>query len=423
MANSFAKITKHKVLQYAVKWLTVSSIVGVLSGLASGVFLHALNWAKSVRDNNLWIIALLPIAGFLIGWVYERWGKSVVRGNNQLLEEYYVPQQKIPFKMAPLVFFGTILTHLFGGSAGREGTAVQMGGAISDQFSSLFKLNDFDRKIILVIGISAGFASVFGTPLAGAVFAMEVLVLTKARWEAIIPSLITAYIANVACDLTLVEHTHYSISEVPILTTTSVSWAAFSGLIFGLGAMLFAQATHFWGRFFNKRVAYGPFRPLIGGVVIAAAVFLIGTTKYIGLGVPTIVASFTESMNSYDFLLKILFTSFTLGAGFKGGEVTPLFYVGATLGNALVWFVPLPVSLMAGMGFVAVFSGATNTPIACTIMGLELFGIDGGVYIAIACFTAYLSSGYTGIYSSQLVAAPKYWLYPKRFFKKKRAVK
>ena len=416
MSDSFAKITNIPVVQYLIKWLTISTIVGLLSGLASGVFLHALEWARATRENNLWIIALLPIAGFLIGWMYEKWGKSVVKGNNQLLDEYYRPEQKIPFKMAPLVFIGTVLTHLFGGSAGREGTAVQMGGAISDQFSSVFQLNALDRKIMLVIGVSAGFASVFGTPLAGAIFAIEVLVLTKARWEAIIPSLLAAFVANFACDLTLVEHTHYNINEVPDLTALSVSWAALSGLIFGLGAMLFAQATHFWGRFFKKTVSYSPFRPLLGGIVIAVAVFLIGSTKYIGLGVPTIVASFSESMNSYDFLLKILFTSFTLGAGFKGGEVTPLFYVGATLGNALVWFVPLPVGLLAGMGFVAVFSGATNTPIACTVMGMELFGVDGCVYIAIACFTAYLSSGYTGIYSSQLVAAPKYWLYPKKWF-------
>ena len=401
---------------YIFKWLVLSSIVGLLAGLSSGVFLMLLEWAGEFRESNLWMISLLPIAGFLIGWSYHKWGKDVVKGNNQLLDEYYQPNRKIPFKMAPLVLIGTVLTHLFGGSAGREGTAVQMGGAISDQFSGLFKLDSIDRKILLVIGISAGFASVFGTPFTGAIFALEVLILTKARWESIFPSILTAFIADFACDLTGVKHSHYQILDIPDFTGSSLFWSVLAGLIFGLGAMLFAQGTHFWGRIFKQIIPYAPFRPMIGGVVIAIAVYLIGTTKYIGLGLPTISASFSEQMNSYDFLLKILFTSFTLGAGFKGGEVTPLFYVGATLGNALVWFVPLPVGLLAGMGFVAVFSGATNTPIACTVMGLEVFGLEGGVYIAIACFTAYLSSGYKGIYSSQMIAAPKYWLYPKKWF-------
>ncbi|MBQ51559.1 MAG: chloride channel protein, partial [Leeuwenhoekiella sp.] len=180
-----------------------------------------------------------------------------------------------------------------------------------------------------------------------------------------------------------------------------------AGIIFGLVSMLFSKSTHFWSSQFKKYIKYPPLRPFIGGVVIAIAVYLIGTTKYIGLGVPTIVDSFSEAMNKYDFLVKVLFTSFTLGAGFKGGEVTPLFYIGATLGNALIWFIPLPMDLLAGMGFVAVFAGATNTPIACTIMGIELFGIESGVFIAIACSTAYLFSGHSGVYAAQIIGSPK----------------
>jgi H+/Cl- antiporter ClcA len=184
-------------------------------------------------------------------------------------------------------------------------------------------------------------------------------------------------------------------------------WAIFVGLVFGLAAFVFSKSTHAWGRLFKSKIKYAPLRPVVGGCVLAVVIYLIGTTKYIGLGIPTIEASFLESMNSYDFLIKIAFTAFTIGAGFKGGEVTPLFFVGATLGNALVWFVPLPMPLLAGMGFVAVFAGATNTPIACTLMGIELFGIDGGVYIALACVVAYLFSGHTGIYTSQIIGTPK----------------
>jgi H+/Cl- antiporter ClcA len=150
---------------------------------------------------------------------------------------------------------------------------------------------------------------------------------------------------------------------------------------------------------------------LIGGIFIAIAIYLMGTTKYIGLGIPVIMDAFSEDQNSYDFLLKILFTTFTIGAGFKGGEVTPLFFIGATLGNALVWFVPLPVALLAGMGFAAVFSGASNTPIACTLMGIELFGIESAIFIGIACLISYFFSGHTGIYTSQIQRGPKYFIY------------
>ena len=309
--------------------------------------------------------------------------------------------------MAPLVLFGTIATHLFGGSAGREGTAVQIGGAVADQFTKIFKLNNQDRKILLIAGISAGFASVFGTPLAGGIFALEVLILGRIRLDAIVPSFLAAVLADYFCQAWNVGHTHYHINSIAEMNPANLLWALLAGIIFGLVSMLFSKSTHFWSSQFKKYIKYPPLRPFIGGVVIAIAVYLIGTTKYIGLGVPTIVDSFSEAMNKYDFLVKVLFTSFTLGAGFKGGEVTPLFYIGATLGNALIWFIPLPMDLLAGMGFVAVFAGATNTPIACTIMGIELFGIESGVFIAIACSTAYLFSGHSGVYAAQIIGSPK----------------
>lgn len=406
-----ASIPPIAILFYLIKWLCLSILVGSLVGSASAFFLVSLNWVTDWRENHVWIIAFLPLAGLVIGWLYHSYGSDVVKGNNQLLEQFHSPKQVIPFKMFPLVLFGTLITHLFGGSAGREGTAVQMGGAVSDQFTRLFKLKPQDQKILIVIGISAGFASVFGTPLAGTVFALEVLVIGRMRYEALLPSLLTAIVADYTCLAWQVGHTHYAIPFVPELTPANFFWSIAAGMLFGLTALCFSKSTHFWGDFFKRIIAYPPLRPLAGGVVIALAVWLMGTTKYIGLGIPTIVAAFNQDLHSYDFLLKILFTSFTLGAGFKGGEVTPLFFIGAALGNVLAWFVPLPVALLAGMGFVAVFSGATNTPIACTIMGMELFGMEGAVYIGIACVVAYLFSGHTGIYSSQIVGSPKHLIY------------
>ena len=406
-------------LLFLLKWTLICLLIGALTGSASAVFLWSLEWATNYREANVWIIALLPIAGLVIGLSYHYYGESVVKGNNLLLEEYHSPKKVIPFKMAPLVFLGTILTHLFGGSAGREGTAVQIGGAIADQFTRLFKLSNSDRKILLIAGISAGFSSVFGTPLAGAIFALEVLLIGRIKFDALVPSFLAAIFANYFCDIWQISHhTHYSISTVTALTPATVLWSLFAGIIFGLVSLLFSKSTHFWTTLFKKHIEYAPLRPVIGGIVIAATVYFMGTTKYIGLGVPTIVDAFNIDLNSYDFFLKLVLTSFTLGAGFKGGEVTPLFFIGATLGNVLIWFIPLPMPLLAGMGFVAVFAGATNTPIACTIMGIELFGIESGVFIALACTSSYLFSGHSGIYSAQIIGSPKHL-----FFKNEKGLK
>jgi H+/Cl- antiporter ClcA len=393
------------------KWILICVLIGVFSGSASAIFLVSLEWVTQFREHNIWTIWLLPMGGLTIGLLYHYYGKEVVKGNNLLLEEYEKPQKTIPLKMAPLVFIGTLITHLFGGSSGREGTAVQMSGAIADQFKKLFKLNNSDRKTLIILGISAGFASVFGTPLAGALFALEVLYFSKINLRSIILSFIVAYIAYFTVEFWQVKHTHYHIPIIPAMTIINFVWIIIIGILFGLTSMLFSRTTHFWGRLFSKTIKYAPLRPFVGGIILAVAIYFIGTTKYIGLGIPNIVESFSTPNASYDFLLKILFTGFTLGAGFKGGEVTPLFFIGATLGSALSIYVPLPIALLAGLGFVAVFSGATHTPIACTIMGMELFGIESGVFIGIACVVAYFSSGSIGIYHSQIVKGAKHHLY------------
>jgi H+/Cl- antiporter ClcA len=402
-----------KILSLLLKWTSICILIGFFSGSSSAFFLVSLEWVTQIRENNNWIIWLLPIGGLVIGLGYHYWGKSVVKGNNLLLEEYENPQKIIPLKMAPMVLFGTLITHLFGGSAGREGTAVQMGGAIADQFTKLFHLDASERKTILILGINAGFASIFGTPLAGALFALEVVYFSKINLKSIVLSFFVAFIAYFTVELYHVKHTHYNIPFVPEISFITLFWVIIVSILFGLAAMLFSRSTHFWGHLFSKTISFPPLRPFVGGCFIALGVYFIGTTKYIGLGVPIIVDAFSNPNASYDFLLKILFTGFTLGAGFKGGEVTPLFFVGATLGSALSLIVPLPIALLAGMGFVAVFSGATHTPIACTVMGIELFGIESGIFIGIACLIAYFSSGSVGIYNSQIVKGAKYHLYQK----------
>ncbi|MHC2992949.1 chloride channel protein [Pontibacter sp. HJ8] len=393
---------------YTLKWLLICVVVGVLVGSSSAFFLVSLDWVTNYREANPWIIALLPLGGLVIGLLYHYYGQRAVKGNNLLLEEIHAPRERIPFRMAPLVLFGTLVTHLLGGSAGREGTAVQMGGTLADQFTRVFRLRPRDRKLLITAGISAGFASLFGTPLAGAIFGLEVFIVGRMRYESLLPSFLAAVVADYTCTAWGVGHLHYEIPFVPTMSVTGFASALLAGAVFGLAGMVFAKTTVFWGNVFSKHIVYPPLRPVVGGVVIAAVVFAMGTTKYIGLGIPTIQAAFSEPLPVYDAAVKILFTSFTLGAGFKGGEVTPLFFTGATLGNALSLGIPLPMALLAGMGFVAVFAGATNTPLTCIIMAIELFGAESSIYMAMACVTAYIFSGHSGIYGAQVIGSPKH---------------
>lgn len=389
-------------ISYFLKWTFISAIAGGLIGSASALFLFLLEMVTDIRTQTPFLLYFLPLGGLLVGLIYHYWGGNANKGNNLLIDEYHSPANTIPFKMAPLVLFGTLITHLFGGSAGREGTAVQMGGAIADQFSKLFKLTIDDRKTIILIGVSGGFASVFGTPLAGTLFALELMIVGRIKYKSLFPVLTTAVIAHLSCLAWGITHTSYYIDSIPNFTPFLLVKLLLAAAIFGVAAILFVKTTDFWSTLFKKYIAYPPLRPFIGAILFIILILTIGDKQYLGLGVPTIIESFEHGQQWNVFLLKILFTGLTLGAGFKGGEVTPLFFIGAALGSFLAIYLDLPISFLAALGFVAVFSGATKTPWACTLMGIELFGVDAAIYICLTCIVAFMLSGKHTIYKSQL---------------------
>lgn len=393
---------------HVLKWTILGVLGGVMAGLASACFLWSLDLATRTHQLHPALIWGLPVAGVAIGYLYHRVGRDVAGGNDLLLDRIHDPSGVIPFRMAPLILATTLLTQLFGGSAGREGTAVQMGGTLIDLLTKPFRLGPEDRRLLLMAGIAAGFGSVFGAPLAGAVFGMEVFSVGRFRAEALVPCLIASVVGDLVTRSTGIHHAVYGVASPITYHPALVATLVVAAMLFALTAVVYVEALHrvqAVGQ--GWRHAY-LVRPAVGGVAIVALTLLVGNQAYNGLSLDLLARAFTmEGVPLYAFALKLLFTVITLGMGFKGGEVTPLFCIGATLGGALAVVTGQDPALFAGLGMVAVFAAAANTPLACTVLGIELFGAAWGVPLAVVCALAFALSGHRGIYGSQRIARPK----------------
>lgn len=387
-----------------VQWLSVGALVGVLCGAASALFLEALERATAYRSAHEVIVYALPLAGVVVGLIYERLGSKIAGGNNLIIDTIHDDGPRLPLRMAPMVLVGTVLTHLFGGSAGREGTAVQMGASLADDVLHRLRLTGPLRRQLLAAGVAGGFGSVFGTPIAGTLFGLEFVVLGRIEYSALLPALTAAVIGDMTTRALGITHSVYPAPAVlPLSPLVLGKW-----LIFALGLTLatraFVELTHFLKQQGALRIPRLPLRMFVGGLVVVALWRLVGTSDYLGLGLPVILRAFHDpSLPASAFALKILFTAVTLGAGFLGGEVTPLFFVGACLGNVLARLLGLPLSLGAGVGLAAVFGAAANTPLALSVMAVELLGGALFPHAAIVCVLCYLLSGQRGIYSAQRV--------------------
>lgn len=392
--------------RHIARWVALAAVVGALSGVLSAAFLESLDWATDTRTQNTWLVWTLPVAGLVVGLAYHYLGRGLERGTNLVIDQIHSQSEWIPLRLTPLIFAASVVSHVAGGSTGREGAALQFAAGVTDPISKKLRLNNYDRSIMLITAIAGGFGSVFGVPVAGALFAMEIQKVGRMRYEALVPAFVASFVGDAVVRGLGISHTHY-----PLFPDVATTWSmagrfiAF-GLVAGLIALLFVHATRTVKAISVRFISWAPARPMIGGVLIAAVVLILGWRDYQGLSIPLAVEAMNGSAAG-QWCTKLVLTSLTIGSGFVGGEFIPLFVIGALSGASFAHIIGANVALFAIVGAVSVLAGATNAPLACTVLGLELFGGNGIAYFAIACVVAYVSSGHTGIYHAQLVRVHK----------------
>jgi H+/Cl- antiporter ClcA len=395
-------------LQYVttlLKWIVVGSCIGLVGGAVGTLFHIAVDVCTRDRTTYPKLMFLLPLAGIVIVFTY-RLLQVEGRGTNTIIKSINAGAD-IPILLVPAIFIGTVLTHLGGGSAGREGAALQLGGGIGAKVGSLFRLDERDQREATLCGMSALFAALFGTPLTAAMFAMEVISVGIVHYSAFVPCLISALTGGFVAQFFGVGPTAYVVGKIPALEIHTLVAVAALAAVFAVVSIAFCSALHH-GEEWIVRILPNPYvRVVAGGLLILLLTVLLRTTDYNGAGLDVIQRAMEGTARPEAFLLKILFTVITIGCGFKGGEVVPTFFVGATLGCVLGPLVGLPPNFAAALGLVSLFCGVVNCPVTSIFLAIELFGGSGVIFYALSCALSYMLSGYYGLYSSQKIMYSK----------------
>jgi len=405
--NDSVKLRHITFILTLAKWVLWGSIIGIVVGSTSALLINLNDFLTDVREANPFTLFFLPLGGIIIGYIYMNHGKGSRKGNDLVLEHIHHGQGEIPLRMGPIVFICTFITHILGGSTGREGAAIQMGASIAEGINRLFKINKIDRTILIISGISGGFGSAFGAPIAGTIFGMEAIAIGKTKYEALIPCFVSSFVGHYVATAWGINHENFIIKNVPDINTINLMKIIGLSIIFGFISVLYSQLRHEIKALSDKYLKNLMLRAFVGGIIIIALTYLIGSRDYLGRGLPMVERAFTGHVPSFAFLAKIVFTAITMGMGFRGGEVIPLFFMGATLGNTLSPIAGFPPSFLAAIGMISVFSGAANTPISAFLFSIEVFEGQGISYFFIACLISFIFSGHHGIYAAQKIYEPK----------------
>lgn len=389
-----------------LKWSILSIIVGCLGGVIGSVFHISIDYVTELRVEYGYVLYFLPVGGLVITLLYSISKKFGKLDTNRVIEAVKT-DNAVPFIMSPLIFISTVITHFFGGSAGREGAALQLGGSIGSTIGKIVKLNNRDKHIIVMAGMSGVFSALFGTPLTATVFALEVTTVGIMYYSALIPCFVSSWVAfQIALGFKIppVRFLSVVIPEVSVLLVLKVAALA---LLCGIICILFCKTIKFFEHYMHKFLPNKYLRTFIGGSIIVGATLLLGSTDYNGAGMGVITNALDGKALPEAFVLKLLFTAVTISAGFKGGEIVPSFFIGATFGCVVGSLLGIPAGFAASIGFICLFCGVVNCPIASVILSIEVFGAQGLMFFALSCFISYLFSGYSGLYSSQKIMYSK----------------
>ena len=389
-----------------LKWIFLGGITGSAGGLIGTLFHVSVEKVTEYRLENNWVLYFLPIGGIIIAFLYKSFKMSDSTGTNQIIDSIRSDQQ-VPVRLAPLIFISTVITHLFGGSAGREGAALQIGGSIGSFVGNIFKLDEKDKHIIVLCGMSGVFSALFGTPLTATFFAMEVISIGVIYYSSMVACLVSSTVAYGISLYYGVEPVHYHLNYIPeISVKTVVATVILAASLAGL-SIIFCVTIHKTEHLLMHKIQNTYIRGFAGGLMILILTLLIGTNDYNGAGMNIIANAINGIVKPEAFLLKIIFTVITLGAGFKGGEIVPTFFIGSTFGCLIGGIFGLDPGFSAAIGLIALFCAVVNAPVASIILSVELFGIGGFLLFGIACSVSYILSGYYGIYSSQKIVYSK----------------